>query len=337
MDLIAVQPYVELADYLSEDRFAAHMGRLAARIEALRRTPEAVVVFPEDIGTFLALLAAPTEVRTAPTLDAAFRLIGGRAWAPLLAAMVRLGTLSIRRAFFHWAAPTVYGAWYRTFSDLARRLKAVVVAGSALLPDNAAGYDSDRFRSRGGPVYNLSLTFGPDGRVLAVTKKRNLVPTQEDVLDLAPGPDEPPQLVRVGSWRLGVAICYDAFVRPHTGREPAFVPLVPVLAERGADIVAQPAANPWPWQEPWVFAQPGDRRRRSDQWEDESLPAAMRADPRIRAGITAHLLARLFDVHFEGPSAIYVREGGQVRAVAVAPRADAHPDAETVVAYTLPL
>lgn len=337
MDLVAVQPYVEVADYLTEERFAGHMSRLADRIEALRRAPEAVVVFPEDVGTFLALLAAPPEVRTAATLDAAFGLIGRRAWAPLLATMARARTPSVRRAFFHWAAPTVYGAWYRTFSSLARRLEAVVVAGSALLPENALGYGSDRFQSRGGPVYNLSLTFGPDGRVLAVTKKRNLVPTQEDVLDLAPGPDRPPEPVPVGPFRLGTAICYDAFVRPHTPGEAAFTPMVPLLADRGVDLVAQPAANPWPWEAAWVFAAPGDRRRRREQWEDESLPAAMRADPRIRAGITAHLLARLFDVRFEGPSAIYVREGDQVRAVAVAPRADAHPDAETVIAYALPL
>jgi predicted amidohydrolase len=337
MDLVAVQPYVELADYLAEERFAAHLDRLADRVEALRRSPEAVVVFPEDIGTFLALLAAPPEVRSASTLDHAFGLIGRRAWAPLLATMARLRTRSLRRAFFHWAAPTVYGAWYRTFARLARRLDAVVVAGSALLPDNALGYTSDRFQSRGGPVYNLSLTFGPDGRVRAVTKKRNLVPTQEDVLDLTPGTAPLPDPVPVGALRLGTAICYDAFVRPHTDREPGFTPLVPLLAARGVDLVAQPAANPWPWEEPWVFAGPGDHRRRCQQWEEESLPAAMQAETRIRAGITAHLLARLFDVRFEGPSAIYIRDGDHVRAVAVAPRADAHPEAETVVAYTLPL
>lgn len=336
MDLMAVQPYVTLADYQSEEAFAAHMLRLGEEAARLRRHDDCLLVFPEDLATFLALLGAPADVGQAATLDEAFTLLGRRRPGPLLREMVRHRTRHVSVAFFHDAAPQVYGAWFRTFSQLARRLQMTVVAGSALLPQNRLGWGSDAFASRDGRIFNLALTFSPAGAVINVTLKRNLVPTQEDRLHLSPGPPSSPTPFPVGPAQVGVAICYDAFVAPHTGREPGFAPQTPLLAAAGATVVAQPSANPWPWEEAWIFAGPGDRRLRREQWQEEGLLAAMRRDARIRAGVNAQLLAALFDVHFDGQSAIYAREGDTVTAVRTAARSDADPDAETVIAWSLP-
>ncbi len=333
---MAVQPYMALDDYRSEEAFAAHMERLAEQAAQDRRHEHALVVFPEDLATFLAMGAAPDVLSGATTLDEAFSRIGRRFFGPLLAVMVRRRTFHLSAAFFHHVAPLVYGAWWRTFSRLARRLDATVVAGTALLPLNRLGYATDRFLAQDGRVYNLALTFAPDGTVINVTTKKNLVPTQEDRLHLARGAPTSPEVFAVGPATVGVAICYDAFVKPHTSHEPTFRPETPRLAEAGAVVVAQPSANPWPWDEGWVFARPGDHRQRRQQWQEEGLLEAMRRDPRIRAGVNPHLLATLFDVHFDGQSAIYARQGDTVTAVRTAPRGDAHPDAETVVAWSLP-
>ncbi len=336
MDLFAVQPYMTLADYASEDAFSHHMARLLHDMESLRHAEEAVVVLPEDLATFLALLGAPPEVREQPTLDAAFAVIGRARMAPLVRVMLARRTFRLPVAFFYLVAEHVYGAWYRTMQELSREHRVTLVAGSALLPVNRLGYGDDRFEARAGGVYNSCLTFGPEGQVLSVTHKRNLVPTQEDRLYLSRGPELPPSPIPVGVHRLGVAICYDAFARAHTEHEPGFEPLVPKLAALGADIIAQPSANPWPWSAPYIFRQRDDHRSRSEQWHQEGLWESMRREPSIRAGINPQLLALLFDTHFDGQSVIYVRDGDTVRPVVEAARGEASPDAETVIGWSLP-
>jgi predicted amidohydrolase len=333
IDLLAVQPYMTREDYLDPERFQAHMASLGAAARAMRRGDHALVVFPEDLATFLALADAPAAVRDAESLDSAFQIIGRERMPALLAAMLRHRTLSLRTAFFLTAAPTVWTPWHHTFSRLARELEAVVVAGSALVPENRLGPDSPVFLPKDHRVYNLALTFGPDGRALAVTRKHNLVPTQEDRLGLARGPAHAPTFP-VGPVTAATAICYDAFSVPHSHREPGFTSLVPGLAAAGAQIIAQPSANPWWWNEPWVFPRPEPLTRRQ-QWALEGLKAAMEAEPRIVAGVNPQLLAQIFDVHFDGQSAIYGRRGDTVELLAEAPSGSLEPTSETVIGWVL--
>jgi len=338
VDLFAVQPYMTLDDYRDPDRFQQHMAHLG-RLIADREHDHALVVFPEDLATFLALAAAPAGLERAATLDEAFAILGRRALGRLMWSRVRYRASSLEAAFFVTAAPAVYRIWHRTFSQLAKSWEATVVAGSALMPQNRWGYGSERYAPQDARVFNLSLTFGPDGHVIDHTTKVNLVPTQEDTLDLTPS-REARSVYRVGPVTVGTAICYDAFSTPHTAKEPGFQNQVPILADLGAVVIAQPSANPWWWNEPWSLAGSGDPPRlRREQWRDEGLWATMRHTPSIAAGVNPQLLAKLWDVHFDGQSMILARLGsGQdapVEVVASAPRWDAHRDSETVIHWTL--
>lgn len=334
VDLFAVQPYMTLDDYRDPEAFADHLGRLGAPV-ANRAHEAALVVFPEDLATFLALAVAPAGLDQVATLDEAFNLLGRRALPRLLWTRARHGAGSMEAAFFTAAAPSVYRVWYRTFSRLARCWGATVVAGSALMPDNGWGYGSNEYRPRDARVLNLSLTFGPDGQVLSHTAKVNLVPTQEDRLHLV-SDAHPRSVYPVGPHTAGTAICYDAFHVPHTPHEPGFAGQVPALAALGATIIAQPSANPWWWDRPWPLdSSPSGQRLRRDQWMDEGLLAAMRAAPSIRAGVNPQLLARLWDVHFDGRSMILARRDSTVEVMAHAPRSDAHPDSEALIHWSL--
>ena len=336
VDLFAVQPFMTLEDYRDPDAFADHLGRLGAPV-ANRAHEAALVVFPEDVATFLALAAAPAGLDQVATLDDAFNLLGRRFLPQLLWTRARHRAGSMETAFFTTAAPSVYRAWYRTFSRLAQRWGATVVAGSALIPANALGYDSEAYRPRDAQVLNLCLTFGPDGRVWDHTGKVNLVPTQEDRLHLAPDV-KPRSVYSVGPHTVGTAICYDAFHVAHTSHEPRFAGQVPALAALGATIIAQPSANPWWWDQPWPLDRsPSGPRLRREQWMDEGLLAAMQAAPSIRAGVNPQLLARLWDVHFDGRSMILARQDGTVEVMAHAPRSDAHPDSEALIHWSLTL
>jgi hypothetical protein len=105
----------------------------------------------------------------------------------------------------------------------------------------------------------------------------------------------------------------------------------PRLAARGGvSVVANPAANPWPWHEAWPppslrgggkVAEAGETGSREAQWEREGLPGTLAEMPFARFGITAHLVGRVLDLRFDGQSEILERTATGVRTLA---RAEHH-------------
>lgn len=335
VDLIAVQPYMTLADYVSSDAFFQKMDDLCKKALACRpegNTPT-VLVFPEDLATFLALLGCGNLVVNAKTLAEAFGKIGLHFFPSLAGRMVRYRTLSLHKAFFLLQAPSVWKVWYDTFRALAIRYGVWIVAGSALLPENSLGYDTPLFLARNHHIYNLSITFDPAGRVSNVTRKVNLVPTQEDVLSLSPGSLADWTGFLVEGIPFANCICYDAFRVPHTSGEPGFCNLLQEADERGVKVVVQPSANPWPWNEPWVFAKGERVPLRSGQWQSEGAASGLAQCRNVDVVVNSHLLAQFLDLHFDGVSAVYRREGGEVKIVAQALAWEAVPASEAVVHY----
>jgi predicted amidohydrolase len=267
-------------------------------------------VFPEALGHLVPLALGPAAARRARTVDEAIAVAAVR--RPLAVARGFFGarTPSPRHAVLLALAPDA-DRWMRdTFAAIARRHRATVVAGSHL-------------RVRGdGSIANSSYTFDAGGRLAATTDKVNLVPQLEDRsrggLGLARGaPDGVAPLDQ--PWgRLATLICYDGFAEPHT-RHERFVRVAPRLDAAGVDVLANPAANPWPWTLGWVHADPGESLTRAEQWQREGLPATMATLRHVRWGVTAHLVARVLDLRFEGVSEILHREGDEVTAVARAP------------------
>ncbi len=325
--LAAVQAHMTLEDYASEEAF---FEKLAGLLRPLGTAGVPVLaVLPEDIGSFLALAGEGAAVTGAPSLDAAFRRIAIRRLPQVLARRVLGGAVDVREALHLVLARRVGPAYRRVIRRLAAEIGIWVVGGSALLPRNRLGEDALGFAALGHAVYNLGITADPSGRIVATALKVNLVPTQEDHLGLTPGRPEDAAVFSFAGHPTGVLICYDGFVRPHTDREPGFCPLAPHLDRAGAEILAQPSANPWPWEESWPL-DPG--RLRKDAWHAESLEAAMQGLRSVRFGVNAQLLAGFLGLHFDGRSRIFGRgEDGQVTVLAEAERADLSPEAECVV------
>lgn len=333
MDLIAVQPWVTLEDYASAHAFERKLDALERKIIEARRESggdaEALVVFPEMIGSFLMLAGEPPS--GARTVDGAIARAALRHARDVARTMVRARIASPARAVLATLAHRALRIYVDAFGRLARRLGAHVVAGSALLPD--VPFDAPPGApARSGRVFNTSYLFGPDGRILAETRKVNLVPSLETDLGITPGRVENVGVVTVGRERVSTLICYDGFSEPHTRAEPGWVNVARTVAARGASVIAQPAANPWPWDGPWVHNEPGESLLRREQWRCEGLVGQLSRLEGVRYAVTAQLLAKLLDVSFEGQSEIVAREEkGSVRVLASAPRALAEPESETVL------
>ncbi|HZH18335.1 MAG TPA: nitrilase-related carbon-nitrogen hydrolase [Archangium sp.] len=341
VDLFAVQPRVSLDDYASLEAFTTRHRALARRVEALRARDEkgrplhpALVVWPEMLGAPLAVMGHLHRVRHCATSQAAMTRVALAELPTLLGAALRHRPRSFEECLFSAMAPRVHHALWTVFSGIARDFGLWVVAGTALLPRNRLGDEGPGFVPHGARTYNTSYTFAPDGRCVAVTRKVNLVPTQEDTLHLSPGRPEELRVVETPFGRLGTLICYDGFREPHTSQEPGFVPAACLMDELGADVVAQPSANAWSWDGPWAFNDPGESQLRREQWFNEGLFAQLRGLRRVRYAVNPQLVGGFFENTFEAPSLILERVGaGEVRVLAQA----TDPRAEDVLQATVPV
>lgn len=326
MELIAVQPFMRLADYQTVEAFAAKIAGLTERIADARERDAngrfvhpAVVVFPEHIGTFLSIAGYGELVRDGDDVDAVLRRVVLGNPLRFLWSLLSHRTLSPSAAVLLAESAKMRDAYRRAFRAAALRLDATVIAGSIILPDNADGLDAETFRPADNRLYNVSYTFAPDGRCVSATRKVNLVPTLEDTLPLVPGPAEAVTAVESPCGRIGVMICYDGFREPHTAHEPAFCPLGSRLAAAGVEIVAQPSANPWPWNDPWVFAEPGEHQLRREQWLREGLFSQLPGMPGVRYAVNPQLIGDLLGTRFDGRSYVFARaDDGTVTILAAA-------------------
>jgi predicted amidohydrolase len=330
-----------LEDYASEEAFAERHRALARRIDQLRARDSAgrflypaLAVWPEMVGAPLGIMGHLGRVRSSRSTQAAmFRVAVAEARALASAALRHLPS-SLEECLYVATAARVHGAMWRTFSGIARDFGLWVVGGSALLPRNQLGADTADFTPVSARTYNTSYTFSPEGRCVTVTRKVNLVPTQEDVVRLSPGRPEELEVVPTPFGQLGTLICYDGFREPHTSQEPSFIPAAHLLDALGADIIAQPSANAWPWDEPWTFNAPGENQLRREQWFTEGLYTQLAALRRVRYAVNPQLVGSFFENVFEAPSLIFERvRAGEVRILAQS----ADPRAEDILHATASL
>jgi len=339
VELAACQVHVTAETYASEASFDAMLDRMGKRLEETRATQNheytypCLAVFPEMIGTFLPLVNRLHLVRDAKTTDEALgRVARGALW-DIVGAMIRGKTLHTTRAFLRAVAPEVRRLYRNAFSRFAQRYNVWTVAGSVLLPRNACGDLADDFLPADGRIYNTSYIFNPRGRHVGVVRKVNLVPTIEDTMGLSPGYKQDLWPVSTPFGQIGTLICYDGFRVAHTQNEPGFQPLLTHYDNHGCRIVAHPAANFWPWEDPWTFQGVDGSMKRHEQWVNEGLLSHMDQTPlaSVQYAITAQLLGQVFDNHFDGRSQILERTANGAKILAEAPRGDVSPDAETVV------
>ena len=291
------------------------------------------MVFPEDLATFLLLEGQQNLLEGVRTMDEAFTTIGKRKTWPLLGTMVQYGTTRSKAAFFAHGATRVWHIWHGTMSRLAHDYNITVVAGSALIPESRWTYDTNSYMPRSAKIYNFSFTVNPKGHVFYHTKKVNLVPTQEDVLELKAGPlDDALSMAMLPDTDIpmATAICYDAFVKPHTDGEPKFVNVLERLDQKGAQLVAQPSANPWYWDEPWPFDPPDRGRTRRQQWDEEGSLKALEGCQNVEVLVNSQLLMDFLDIHFDGQSRILGRTGRTVQSL-VASQATKGPEADCLL------
>lgn len=344
--VVCVQPWLEDSHYASAATFKQALAALLAQVERRSESTTAeaddedacpmLVVFPEMVGTWLVAmdeLPADFEGDSSAAMAVVVRRHLWSFVAHLLRSFVhdhfRFGLMAhVKRSLFRLKAHAMFNTYREVFSELAQEHEAWIVAGSILLPRvkyytqvseglSAAATDDSyemrrletRLSSQG--LYNVSLSFAPDGSVCNVTHKCHLDSNELEFVDCAP-------MSAVHSFSspfgtVGVAICADSWY-PKTYER---------LREMGADIVCVPAfVTPnSTWDAPWggysgrsrhfpadVNASHIGNYKESEAWSEYALQGRLHASG-ARLGVCSYLVGKLWEMTGSGESAIVSGDG----------------------------
>ncbi|HBP6604212.1 TPA: helix-turn-helix domain-containing protein [Pseudomonas aeruginosa] len=301
-NLLAVQPELFTPDYQSAERLQL---KFHAYLENARRqgllNERTVVVFPEHVGTWLVASGEKPEVYAAadwPTamdwMAASNPLKVARGW------ITARGEQRLTDTLFRMKAVDMAHDYQTLFGGLAHDFKVTVVAGSIVLPDPEV--EDGELRPGTGQLYNVSLTFGPDGRPLG-QPQRKVFPTRHELSYLNNGRGERLQVLDTPAGRLGVLIGTDSWY-PDT---------YATLVEQRVELLAIPAAlnQSGRWQQPWpgfdAELVPGDVRlapnslSNAEAWQRLAVGERLLASG-ARGGAVAFAHSRLWNVTEDGQS-----------------------------------
>ncbi|QDD88750.1 hypothetical protein [Pseudomonas oryzihabitans] len=165
-NLLGIEPELFALDYGNPERLRL---KLDAYLSNARRLgligPRTVVVLPEHLGTPLVLMGEKSEVYAATqTEDALQWLVLGNPLRFARAWFQAEGQQRLVESLLRMKAWDMASAYQQLFAGLARRYGVTLVAGSIVLP--GATLVEGQLEVGSGPLRNVTLVFGPDGRPL---------------------------------------------------------------------------------------------------------------------------------------------------------------------------
>jgi predicted amidohydrolase len=290
LNLAAVQLRPDFDRYRS---FAAFRDAMAGFVaEACHRgDPRApsLLVFPEALGLLYSLVPFyGKHLEGRRTVGAAVWSVGLRRWPWFVSTALRHRAFGVRTALLHHAVEA-REEYISTFSELARREGAYIVAGSGLWPEVTTP-PLRQPRLVNSRVYNVAPLLSPEGVVLLEATKAYRACQWEDRLGFSEGDARESRVAATTSGSIGVLICHDA-LRPE---------LVQRCDAAGARVLAVPSYSLRPWQS--IVRHAGITQE--EAWLQHGLYASLRGRENLRYAVCAMLVGSIFDVHSEGRSFI---------------------------------
>ncbi len=166
-NLLGIEPELIALDYGNPERLRLKLDAYLANARRLGLIgAQTIVVLPEHLGTPLALMGEKPEVYAAARSEDAIQwlLLGNplrvaRAW------FQAEGDRRLADSLLRMKAWDMASAYQQLFGGLARQYGVTLVAGSIVLPGPTL-VDGE-LQVGTGPLRNVTLVFGPDGRCSA--------------------------------------------------------------------------------------------------------------------------------------------------------------------------
>ena len=283
----ALQPRWNVSDYGSDNSFQKWMQAqlTLARVNFDPDHPN-LVVLTELNGLPLALRGSRLA-QQAPSLQLA-----------LAASLLKHLPESLHQAMVHKVdvvrglmlalAPENMQLYLRTCAELAREHGVYLLCGSAVHAhlQEVGG----QVQLEGPELYNQAVLIGPDGKVLGAWDKVHLT-ADEGPLGMIDGKLQDLVTVSTPVGDIGVATSLDAFKQDVIGQ----------LEKTGTTVFLQPDANAalWTGEEHGTST----HRPQPEAWLDSSWSVVQKS-PTIRYAVNPMVVGNLFDVGFDGQSAI---------------------------------
>ncbi len=240
--VIGLQLAAHARDYASEESFRALLdAALAPAVDLL--DDKTLVVLPEYTGTWLVAVDEGAAVRDAPSpTQAMIPLIAAHPQRFALAHCRRPAEDAQTYAVFALKAERMAEVYQRVLSAFAAEHQVTVVGGSILLPGPAVDDDGAITVEAGGPLFNASFVFGPDGALLGPPVIKAF-PTRDEQAFVAAGDPADLPVFDTPVGRVAVLVCADAWY-------PASYE---ALAGRDVEVVAVPilVSPAGKWTEAW--------------------------------------------------------------------------------------
>ncbi|WP_028696264.1 nitrilase-related carbon-nitrogen hydrolase [Pseudomonas cremoricolorata] len=241
-NLLGVEPLLFPSDYQNLTRLQRKLSAyLQQADEQGLLSGKTVVVLPEHIGTWLWARGEKSQL---------YQVTHRReAWQWLeLSNPLRYGFALLRAsgedrradAHLRMKAEQMAADYQQVFGGLARQFGITLVAGSIILP---APYVSQGVLHAGdGPLFNSSVVFASDGRVLGQPQAQRY-PDSGLRRFVSPAGSAPAQVLETPAGRLAVLVGSDSWY-PDNYRQ---------LAEQSVQLIVNPAFVPGKdgWQQPW--------------------------------------------------------------------------------------
>lgn len=303
--VFAVQPRITPDTYATYEAFRAHLRGLVDREVApcLATGRPNVIVFPEYVGLAAGFIGSrAAEARTKPGATAAFLALSQPYKQAIDYYTDELGTLGLAQGLLLALTDTLWRAFAETMSEIATTTGATVIASTlasgsvdkssdpaavAALSDPDLPDSTYVYVAADAAIYNAAYVFEPSGEIVARARKPYLVELEEGQLSLTYGALSELAPIAIGDLSVGVVTSKDAWMPDVVGR----------LASLGANVLVQPEAF-----EGWTTEQqPGDWL--PDVFRQSSW-AATQKEGGVRYAFVPHLTGNLFDLAFDGQSAV---------------------------------
>ncbi|TGN17103.1 hydrolase, carbon-nitrogen family protein [Leptospira idonii] len=211
-NIISMQVYLRSSDFAKEEWWAG-------RIEELLKTGKdaniydrkTIVIFPEHIGTGLVFLGEKESVFEAKSWKSALDLFALKHEAdltPFLPSDVSKPGAKWE-ASFRLQAQKMADVYQKTFSALAKQYNVPILAGSILLPGPKVVRGTLVIDPKA-PLYNVSVPFAADGRVMDPLVKKTVLTDEEESFVTA-GEVSQDRTWIVPGWKVGVFVGHEVF------------------------------------------------------------------------------------------------------------------------------
>lgn len=213
-NLIAMQTSFFWTDFASEDVIEKRVNELlSAGKSAGIFDKKTIVVFPEHLGSGLVFLDEQSKVFQEDSLSKSLQLIAGRHKEDLINFPASPNAKRpVWDSIFRWKSKRMATALQNIFSKAAKAYSIPILAGSIILPGpkivrGELSVDTKQ------PLYNISVCFGADGRIMEPMVKKTVLSEWEELL-VEKGDINQNRVWVVPGWKVAVFLGEEVFSEP---------------------------------------------------------------------------------------------------------------------------